>query len=82
MLAFWFVSLRRTHDAKRHISTVRPCASIIVNELNPQGFDSFTIIICFRKAPVKNGFGFLRHKSLPMAFGFVRNGHNHKPFYR
>ena len=32
MLAFWLVSSRRTHAAKRHISYVRPCASDIGNE--------------------------------------------------
>ena len=32
MLAFCFVSLRRKHDVKRHISIVRPCAFVIVND--------------------------------------------------
>ena len=48
MLAVWIVSLRRTHDAKRHIFFVRPCASVLVNEFNPQGLKSFTIKIIGR----------------------------------
>ena len=38
-----FVSLRRTHDAKRHISFVGPCASVIVYKFNLQRFHSFTM---------------------------------------